>query len=533
MSTLQKHYENLDNWIEAKMALSDTPGTVIAFTDRETDLQISTYGYKNIETQSPIQADTLFEIGSIGKTFTAIAILQAMEKELLDIYDPVTKYLPWFKVQSEFSPFNLYHLLTHTSGLVRGTDFSPDARIIVWRLRDTQTGFPPGERYYYSDIGYKILGLVLQRVYEKPYAEIIRDNILEPIGMQNTFAVISHSIYEQLARGSQYLFDDRPPHSSNPLIPAAWLETDSGDGSIASTAADMTCFIRMILNRGQGVISEESFDLMTTPASQRIYGRWGQYGCGILTHEEDGAVFIGHTGDMPGFEAYFKADMTHGYGMMVMTTQPYPTGLIWGVLDAFKASYLNLEIALLPLPPDPLLIPNANEYVGVYQADQREMTIKAIGPNLFLIMDGQEIQLEQYDEDCFYIPQEEFNRYLLEFQRDQAGQVAEAFYGCEQFFHTKYGSKKSYSFPDEWNSYTGHYRSYNPWESNCRIMVRRDKLFLVWPDGFAEELTQVAENKFRIGALWSPEHLKFSDFSDRKALCVNLTNCEFYRFFTD
>ena len=172
---MQEAFQHIDQFIEHKMAAARTPGASVVLTDREKELHVATYGVTGLDARTPVARDTLFEIGSIGKSFTAVAVLQAYEAGLLDLHAPVTDYVPWFQVRSSYEPITIHHLLTHSSGLILGGDFSPDPRSIVWALRETETGFPPSERCRYSDVGYKVLGLVLQEVWGRPYGDVIQE----------------------------------------------------------------------------------------------------------------------------------------------------------------------------------------------------------------------------------------------------------------------------------------------------------------------------------------------------------------------
>ena len=96
MSRFKQAFKRLDQCIEKKMEAVNLPGVAVALTDREKLLRISTYGFADVAAQLPLIPDMLFEIGSIGKSFTSIALLQLQEEGLLDLHEPVTRYLPWF-----------------------------------------------------------------------------------------------------------------------------------------------------------------------------------------------------------------------------------------------------------------------------------------------------------------------------------------------------------------------------------------------------------------------------------------------------
>ncbi len=151
----------LDQLVAQQMRAGGIPGVGLALTDRTGLVHVATYGVASMETRAPVTPDTLFEFGSIGKSCTAILLLQEAERGRIDLHAPVTAYLPWFAVRSAHAPITLHHLLSHTAAITGGSDFSPDARAEVWALRDTETSAPPGAYFHYSNVGYKALGLVL------------------------------------------------------------------------------------------------------------------------------------------------------------------------------------------------------------------------------------------------------------------------------------------------------------------------------------------------------------------------------------
>ena len=108
----------------------------VAVTDRERTLASRTYGVR--------RRDTLFQFGSIGKSFTAIVALQLVEQGLLDLHAPVTDVLPWFSVGGTTAPITLHHLLTHSSGLIQRPEIATGSNYDVVALADTAVGFAPG-----------------------------------------------------------------------------------------------------------------------------------------------------------------------------------------------------------------------------------------------------------------------------------------------------------------------------------------------------------------------------------------------------
>ncbi|CAA9548047.1 MAG: Beta-lactamase class C-like and penicillin binding proteins (PBPs) superfamily [uncultured Thermomicrobiales bacterium] len=335
-----------------RLAESGCPGLAVGITDRERTLGVVVAGTSDLAGTTPIGTETLFEIGSIGKTFTAVALLQDHAAGRLDLHAPVTDYLPWFAVRSTHPMPTVHHFLTHTAGIIAGMDGTPGGMSEVCALRHTETGGPPGERFHYSNVGYKVLGLILERVADKPYGDVVKERILDPLGMTATDPTITNETRRRLAVGHAPWYDDRPYRQEDGLVPANWIETDTGDGCLASTADDMARFLRMLLNRGAGpdgrILDETGFGLLT----QRANLAWDdqRYGYGTLLFDRDGHAHVAHTGYMVGFSAYLVGDVDAGLGAVVLAnaTTVGPEAIADRALALLRAAREGRQS-----PPDP------------------------------------------------------------------------------------------------------------------------------------------------------------------------------------
>jgi CubicO group peptidase (beta-lactamase class C family) len=142
--------------IDRALAASTNPGMVIGITDRDRTLKIGAYGYADIQARKPVTADTLFEIGSVTKSFTAISLMQLFDEGRFDPQAPLSKYLPWFQVKSKFRAITGHDILTHTAGL---QSYRPDLASMpfaAWSLRDFEPSYAPGEHYWYSNLGSRL-----------------------------------------------------------------------------------------------------------------------------------------------------------------------------------------------------------------------------------------------------------------------------------------------------------------------------------------------------------------------------------------
>lgn len=299
-------------------------GLSLAIVERDGPTAVTATGLADLAAGTPVGPDTLFEIGSISKGFCCALLLAARDHGMVDLDGPVADVLPWFEVPSRFGPITPRHLMSHTGGIVMGTEFSGDAAFEVWSLRYTETGSEPGTWFHYSNVGYKALGLVLEAVHGRPYHRILREDLLEPLGMTSTEPAITHEVRRRLAVGYEPFYDDRPPRRADGLAPATWLETATADGNVASTAGDMTLWLRFLMDEGvaasgERLLAAASVAEMLAPAISSEEELPGSgYGLGMWSVERDGHRFIGHTGGMVGYHAAVACDLDEGVGAVVL-----------------------------------------------------------------------------------------------------------------------------------------------------------------------------------------------------------------------
>lgn len=537
--------EHLRRYLDVHLEGCVAPGASVALTDRETALELIQHGWADVSAGTPVAPEHLFQIGSISKSFTAIALLREHEEGRLDLRAPVTEYLPWFEVRSSYEPITVHHLLTHTAGLVTGMDFTGEGVHEVWALREMEAGWAPGTRYLYSNAGYKALGLVLEAVAGKPWWELVRTRVLEPLGMRDTVPIIAHDVRRRSAVGYAPFYDDRPWQVSHGVVPSTWFESATADGTICSTAADMAAYLRMLLNGGRGpdgpILKEESFALLTqraVAANDEKEPAW--YGYGIVTRERHGHTQIGHSGGMIGFTALIVGDLDSGFGAVMLLNgggERLEAGL--HAIESLEAHAAGHPLPAIPERPDPARIENAADYVGTYRCAERTLTVTAGGERLTVDLDERSAVLERPDagsrSDVFLVAHPELDRFVLGFGREN-DVVVEASHGPDRFVNERYGGPTEFEHPPEWESYTGHYRSHNPWASNFRVVLRAGRLWLVAT--FAEEhgdgeLVPLGEGEFRVVSEdGSPSLIRFDTVIDGKATRAIHDCAPFYRTFT-
>ena len=552
MADLEGAFKRLNATIEREIETLNHPGLAIGITDCERLLFCGRYGLANREAKLPVTPETLFQIGSISKAFTSIALLQLQEQGLLNIDDPVTKYLPWFEVKSEYAPITLRHLMSHTAGIITGSDETPAAATEVWNLRYTRATVPPGEMFHYSNSGYKALGLVLQTILDQSMAEILRQRVLDPLGMTATEPVFTHAIRPRLAVGYESYYDDRPHPCGGLLAPATWFESDTADGSICSTAEDMCCYLRALLQRGAGLLTPESFELLIQPlipTEDDLHGE--HYGLGMCTKHLDGHHIISHSGGMVGYQTHLLADLDAGLGIVALGNSPYePEKIANFAWEQLAATLDGREIPEIR-QADPCAVQNTEDYVGRYRCGDREFILTSQGEHLYLEFEGELALLEPAQPGGFLVPHPSFELFLLYFGRDpnsqgeETTQITEALHGPDVYRRegSAFSKKVEFSSQDvysvesehsaEWNAFPGHYRSHNPWYSNFRVVLRKARLLLIEPNGEEHVLHPIEPGLFRVSDdPHSPEFLRFEVIIDGKAQFAYHSGGAYCRTFT-
>ncbi|HKZ78021.1 MAG TPA: serine hydrolase domain-containing protein [Pyrinomonadaceae bacterium] len=526
---LRAAFDRLDEFVARHLVETGAPGMTLAIADRNGPLRTAHYGFADLKVGAKVGPQTLFEIGSISKSFVAIAAVDLAEEGKLDLQKPVIDYLPWLKVETSFPPFTAHHLLSHTSGL---SSVPLLIRVAVTPLR---VGFEPGTRFLYSNIGYVLLGFLLESLDERPLGEILQRRVLDMLGMKATNAIITNATRERLAVGYAPFYDDRPFPRRGKLAEAPWIEVPESAGSIASPASDMVNYLHMLLNRGatrQGrIMSEKSFALFTAPVIKAPFrGEEASYAYGLWSSDIDGHTLLRHTGGMIAFSSALFADVTAGLAVFASVNARLwggyrPVAVTRYALDLLSAVQRKSELLPPPKPlPAPDLIPNAADYTGTFTSPEgKKLVLVADGERLLLQHNGNRIVLEQAGKDRFIVKHPDFELFMLGFGREK-DLVVEAFHGFNWWPNERYTGPKTFTYPKAWNAYAGHYRSDSPWYGSTRVVIRKGQLLLEGD----QPLTEINSGLFQPEGE-DIERIAFDTIVDGHAFHVNYSGIDFYR----
>jgi len=293
----------LDRRIRADMEELNIPGVLVGVASRGRLVHWKAYGMANVELSVPVNDSTVFEIGSISKEFVGAVVMQLVEEGRMGLDDGIHQFLPY--LPSEWLGVTVRQLLTHTSGIPDYEEiqtyeayrfrFTPEEIIRVAHSRPMD--FAPGTGYYYSNTGYFLLSMMVERVEGRPLGQILQERIFGPLGMgQSRMSdpedIIPHRAAGYYVNGTMDLVNRDPTQTSSTL----------GAGGIVSSLLDMVKWDEALY--GTDLLGADSKEAMWTPAILPD-GRNTNYGFGWRTGEYRGRWTVGHNGMVAGFVAAF------------------------------------------------------------------------------------------------------------------------------------------------------------------------------------------------------------------------------------
>jgi CubicO group peptidase (beta-lactamase class C family) len=547
MPGLREAFDRIGLALEHHLPVTHAAGIALAVTDREEVLGVVVRGVADAAAGTAVGPETRFQIGSISKSFAAIVTLQEAEIGRLDLDVSINEILPWLELPEPFGPITLHHLLTHTSGLAIGTEESPTTLGAAGMLRSIPPTFAPGDRYGYSNDGYKLVGLALERVAGMPVQALLRERVFGPLGMASSVAAITEAERADIATGYAPMFTDRPPQLTHPLVPAPWIHSNSADGSIVSNVIDMSAYARLLLaggdvpdGRGGRILSANAFERLTTTHVVVPEDPDFDYGYGLDLGEIDGVHVVGHSGGMVGYTALMRLLPEEGLGCVALQNgDGDKSGVVTYALDAVRAALQGEDLPEPWVPRDPEQVDDPEVYAGRYEGDARSIDVEALDDGRLRLRAGPVGVVLQRDPleppgDSFLVPHPSLEKHLLTFGRNDAGMVVEAFHGGDWFRGATLTGDLPPHAPAEWAAHAGLYRSNDPWYPAIRVVLRKGRLAAsVSLEAPEEELTPLADGSFAVGELWMPRRMRFHRVVDGRTTIVEYNGGRWYRSFEE
>ncbi|MBZ4189370.1 serine hydrolase [Niabella beijingensis] len=308
ISLLQKHLDSLERFNSFSGAVLIAKNEKILFE--------KAYGYSNRSDSIHNKINTKFNLASMGKMFTGICIMQLVETGKINLNDKVGVYIPDFPMKSVADSVTIYHLLTHTSGMgsfweayfKSPHDRFKDLADYVPLFQDQPLLFKPGQRFEYSNVGYIVLGLILEKVTGKNYFDYVKEAIYNPLGMTDTDAYELDKAIPNLAIGYEISTDEPYVWKNNTYLNV--LKGSAAGGGF-STVRDILKFATAL--QQYKLLDQKNTALVTTEVGASGYG----LGFEVLTI--NGHKIFGHTGAFPGIKNELKIYKDLGYTVILLT----------------------------------------------------------------------------------------------------------------------------------------------------------------------------------------------------------------------
>ena len=397
---------------------ADSPGFSVLVSRDGKELFCRGYGLARVKEKLAADPDTPFRIGSVTKQFTSAAILKLREDGKLDVSDKLSKFFPGFPRGDEVT---LHHLLSHTSGIhsytdtpgfIKGVTSPVKAAVLVETITKEPYDFEPGQRFKYSNSGYFLLGLIVEKASGKPYGEYLREKFFKPLGMKNTgmhrrgFEPAGEALgYTRSGKGYKRAVD--------------WdMSWAGGAGALYSTARDLGLW-----NEGLfafKVLERKSLDLAFTPNKLLDDSGKAFYACGWAISRYRGLRLVGHSGGLHGFQSYLARFPEQSLTVAVLANAEFSPAAKAQVLADL---WLSAVMEPRPLREEKtgLAGKGYDDYAGRYDYGSGVMTIEREGDSLFAQL-GLQPRFEVFPagNDEFFWKVVEAR---VKFERDNSGKV--------------------------------------------------------------------------------------------------------------
>jgi CubicO group peptidase (beta-lactamase class C family) len=307
-----------DDWtalIDAELRRQQVPGAAVAVVRHDQPTWLHAAGFAHLDHEVPVRPQTIFQSGSLGKQFTAVAVLLLVQDGKLGLDDPLSR---WWPVPASWRRITVRHLLTHTSGLAE--DYPPerlnfqrdysDAELLRIALR-LPLASAPGTRWQYSNVGYVLLGLLLNRVAGRFYGELLQERVFAPLGMRSARIIDEGAIVPHRAAGYQW-------HPKTGLRQHDWVSPSlnrTADGAIYLSIEDLVAWDAGV-RRGA---------LLTPQLWQQAHrrarlndGRQPDYGLGWFLDPDGTRRRIHHDGQWQGFTSWLGWYPDEGLSVAVL-----------------------------------------------------------------------------------------------------------------------------------------------------------------------------------------------------------------------
>ncbi|MES0324552.1 MAG: serine hydrolase [Candidatus Bathyarchaeia archaeon] len=420
-----------ESWVESQMAYRGQPGLSAAVIHDQEVVWSKGFGYADVENGIAAAHDIIYRVASISKLFTSTALMQLKEKGKLNLFDPVRDYLPWFDIKDEKGPISLVNLVTHTSGLPREaagpywtTNQFPETEELIKNLPGQTHTLPVWRKWKYSNLAVSLAGMIVEEVAGKRYEDYVKENVLDPLGMSDSFMETIPMGHPKLAKG----YGRRLPDGSRQASDFTDCKGITPAANLATTVMDLAKFAMLQFREDQeeGVLRGETLREMHRP--HWVDPKWTMgWGIGFSITRLNGKTYIGHGGAVKGYRTNLRISLDDKVAVIVFTNAD----------DGEPIKYVDKAFPWVahPLAGKPSEVKPIDEswrdYIGKYRSDWRDAEVLEYNGGLIIVTPNlpdpllEPTKLDHINDNRFKMIASGYGSHGEEavFERDESGKV--------------------------------------------------------------------------------------------------------------
>lgn len=377
----------IDAWLPWKIQYDRTPGLSVGIVHKGKLVYKNGFGFADLELQKPATAKTCYRIASISKTFTAVAIMQLVERNKLALDDKAITYLPWLKIKNKglnSRAITIRNLLSHTAGVFRdgttphwASDAFPDRTALKKSILDKTLVFENSTCFKYSNFGFAVLGEIIRKASGMPYEQYVSDHICAKLRMHHTAPDFDETMSQWLAKGYGRVI----PNAERDCFQHCATHAYSPATGFLSNVEDLAVYL------GSLSLVRDDKRILTRESKKELFREhWPtgkenkSYGLGFDVEQCENRKITGHGGGFPGFITRMSLDLKYDIGVIVLsnTSESSSVAITEGV---FKTIYAVFD-----------MIGNDNHhemqkasfsnYKGLYRNRSEDAVVVNAGPHL-------------------------------------------------------------------------------------------------------------------------------------------------------
>ncbi len=408
-AVLDRH---LDPFVTDRMRAWDTPGLSLAIVHDGAEAVTRGYGFADREAERPMTDATLVVLGSTTKAFTALAVMQLVERGLIDLDASPTRYLPWFRTpEGRQDELTIRQLLSHSAGYPWGILFTDrvypqELEAYVRWLGGVRLASAPGARFGYSNDPFVVLGLVVERVTGMAFETYMDAHVLTPLRMSSATFDAEVARERGLARGYHV-----PWRSAEPLD-VDFQRSERPAGTLMASAAELAHYLRMLLDggrfEGRSLVSDDALRSMWTPVVP-VDGSGLGYGLGWYLDTVAGMQLVWHLGSVRNSGSHVVLVPEAEVAIAVASNVSRPLDPRREVAESIAAAALVFGEAFLEPPRSAILVPTESAHdllravPGTYASAAGPVVVTERDGALVGSVDGHAFELESAGGTTFLL----------------------------------------------------------------------------------------------------------------------------------